>query len=219
MDYVDLLYCHRPDIHTPIEETVRAMSYLVNNGKAFYWGTSEWSAEQIRQAYGIARREHLVPPTMEQSQYNMLFRERVEKEYKLLYRDVGLGVTTYSPLACGVLTGKYNNGIPAGTRATLSGYEWLRPYFEGKKAEKDIAKVRELTEIAGNLGISMAQLALLWCLRNPHVSSVITGASKPEQVDQNMEALELIEKLSPSVVDRIEFILDNKPDPEMDFRL
>lgn len=219
MGYVDLIYCHRPDKHTPIEETVRAMSYLVNNGKAFYWGTSEWSAEQIREAYGIARREHLVPPTMEQPQYNMLFRERVEREYKLLYRDIGLGITTYSPLACGVLTGKYNNGIPAGTRATLPGYEWLRPYFEGQKAERDIAKVRELTAIAGELEISTAQLALLWCLRNPNIASVITGASKPEQVDENMEALDLIEKLSPPVIDRIEIILDNKPDPEMDYRL
>ncbi len=126
MDYVDLIFCHRPDIHTPIEETVRAMSYIVNSGKAFYWGTSEWSAAQITEAYGIARREHLVPPSMEQPQYNMLIRERVEKEYAHLYEEFGLGTTIWSPLASGFLTGKYNDGIPEGSRLSLDGYEWLR---------------------------------------------------------------------------------------------
>lgn len=219
MDYVDLIYCHRPDIHTPIEETVRAMSHLVDRGKAFYWGTSEWSALQIAEAHGIARREHLNPPTMEQPQYNMFYRDRVEKEYKTLYRDYGLGLTTYSPLACGLLTGKYNDGVPEGTRASLQGYEWLRHLFEGDRAEQNIEKTRALTALAADLGISTAQLALLWCLKNPNVSSVITGASKPDQVTENMKVLEEIEKLTPPVLDRIENILDNKPSPEENFRL
>ena len=203
----------------PIEETVRAMSHLVDRGKAFYWGTSEWSALQIAEAHGIARREHLNPPTMEQPQYNMFYRDRVEKEYKTLYRDIGLGLTTYSPLACGLLTGKYNDGIPEGTRASLPGYEWLRHLFEGEQAERNIGKTRLLTSLAADLGISTAQLALLWCLKNPNVSSVITGASKPDQVTENMYVLEEIEKLTPPVLDRIENILDNKPNPEEDFRL
>lgn len=219
MEYVDLIYCHRPDIHTPIEETVRAMSHLVDRGKAFYWGTSEWSAQQISEAHGIARREHLTPPTMEQPQYNMFYRDRVEKEYKNLYRDIGLGLTTYSPLACGLLTGKYNDGVPGDTRASLPGYEWLRHYFVGEGADRNIEKTRALTSLAADLGISTAQLALLWCLKNPNVSSVITGASKPEQVTENMKTLEEIDKLTPPVLDRIESILDNKPKPEENFRL
>ncbi len=219
MDYVDLLYCHRPDIHTPIEETVRAMSHLVDRGKAFYWGTSEWSGQQIREAHGIARREHLNPPTMEQPQYNMFYRDRVEKEYKSLYRDIGLGLTIYSPLACGLLTGKYNDGIPEGTRASIPAYQWLRNYFEGERAEQNIEKTRQLTALAADLGISTAQLALLWCLKNPNVSSVITGASKPDQVTENMRVLEEIDKLTPMVLDGIENILDNKPNPEENFRL
>lgn len=219
MDYVDLIYCHRPDIHTPIEETVRAMSHLVDRGKAFYWGTSEWSAQQITEAHGIARREHLNPPTMEQPQYNMFYRDRVEKEYKSLYRALGLGLTIFSPLACGLLTGKYNDGIPDGTRASLPGYQWLRHYFEGERAEQNIEKTRALTALAADLGISTAQLALLWCLKNPNVSSVITGASKPDQVTENMNVLEEIEKLTPMVLDGIENILDNKPNPEENFRL
>lgn len=218
MDYVDLIYCHRPDIHTPIEETVRAMSHVINRGKAFYWGTSEWSAEQLREAYNIARREHLIPPTMEQPQYNMFYRRRVEREYARLYRDIGLGTTIYSPLACGALTGKYNNGIPEGTRATLPGYEWLNKYYVGDRAEKNLEKVRRLTPLAEELGATMAQLALAWCLKNPNVGSVITGASKPEQVTQNMKALETAGKLTPEVMARIEAILDNAPEPEDDMR-
>ncbi|MCP5108251.1 MAG: voltage-dependent potassium channel subunit beta [bacterium] len=219
LDYVDLIYCHRPDIHTPIEETVRAMSYLVDCGKAFYWGTSEWSAEQIREAYNIARREHLVPPTMEQPQYNMFYRSRVEKEYARLYHEIGLGTTIYSPLACGVLTGKYNNGIPRGTRASLPGYQWLNFYFEGEEAERNIEKVRQLTAVAEGLGSTMAQLALAWCLKNPNVSSVITGASRPEQVDENMKAIDMVKKLTPAVMAQVEQILGNKPEPETDHRL
>lgn len=218
LDYVDLLFCHRPDMHTPIEETVRAMTHIINQGKAFYWGTSEWSALQLQEAYAIARREHLIAPTMEQPQYNMFHRERFEKEYASLYRDYGLGTTIWSPLASGLLTGKYNDGIPAGSRMDTPGFEWLRPLLESPEGQQKVAKVREMTGVAKELGVSMAELALAWCLKNPHVSTVITGASKPEQVQQNMKALQAVEKLSPDVMQTLEGILNNKPQPEQDFR-
>lgn len=218
LDYVDLIFCHRPDLYTPVEETVRAMTYLIDQGKAFYWGTSEWSATQIMEAYSIARREHLIPPLMEQPQYHMFDRERVEVEYSRLYREIGLGTTIWSPLASGMLTGKYNDGIPEGTRVTLKGYEWLRKRFESEEAQQDIEKVKRMMPIAEELHCSMAQLALAWCLKNPNVSTVITGASKAEQVVENMKALEIVEKLNQDVLARLEQILDNKPEPEPDFR-
>jgi voltage-dependent potassium channel beta subunit len=218
MDYVDLIFCHRPDIHTPIEETVWAMNHLINQGKAFYWGTSEWSAQQIMQAYGIARREHLIPPLMEQPQYHMFHRQRVEVEYTSLYKEIGLGTTIWSPLASGLLTGKYNQGMPDGTRVSLEGYEWLRESFEGEEAQEQIKKVAQLIPIAYELECSMPQLALAWCLKNPNVSTVITGASRVEQVNENMAALEVVDKLTDDVMERIDAILDNKPEPEEDFR-
>ena len=218
MDYVDLIFCHRPDLHTPIEETVWAMNHVINQGKAFYWGTSEWSAQQIMQAYAIARREHLIPPLMEQPQYHMFHRERVEVEYAHLYKEIGLGTTIWSPLASGILTGKYNQGMPEGTRATLEGYEWLRKIFENEEAQRRIKKVGLMMPIAEELGCSMAQLALAWLLKNPNVSTVITGASRAEQVTENMKALEVVDKLTDDVMQRIEGILDNKPEPETDFR-
>jgi voltage-dependent potassium channel beta subunit len=218
MDYVDLIFCHRPDRFTPIEETVRAMNYLIDQGKAFYWGTSEWSAQEISEAYGIARREHLIPPLMEQPQYNMFHRERVESEYARLYREIGLGTTIWSPLASGLLTGKYNQGIPEGTRVTMEGFGWLREDFESEDTKKNIEKVKLLVPVAKDLGCSLAQLALTWCLKNPHVSTVITGASKPQQVVENMKALELVEKLTPQVMMTIENILQNKPPEESDYR-
>ena len=218
MDYVDLVFCHRPDIYTPIEETVWAMNYLLQQGKAFYWGTSEWSAQQIMEAYGIARREHLIPPLMEQPEYNMFARERVEREYAPLYREIGLGTTIWSPLASGLLTGKYNRGIPQGTRATLKGYEWLREEFESEETKQKIEKVKQLEPIAKELGCSMAQLALAWCLKNPNVSTVITGASRPEQVTENMRALDFVEKLDDQIMERIEAVLANKPKPEPSYR-
>ena len=218
MDYVDLIFCHRPDLHTPIEETVWAMNHVINQGKAFYWGTSEWSAQQIMQAYAIARREHLIPPLMEQPQYHMFHRERVEVEYAHLYKEIGLGTTIWSPLASGILTGKYNQGMPEGTRATLEGYEWLRKIFENEEAQRRIKKVGLMMPIAEELGCSMAQLALAWLLKNPNVSTVITGASRAEQVTENMKALEVVDKLTDDFMQRIEGILDNKPEPETDFR-
>ena len=215
MDYVDLVFCHRPDRETPIEETVRAMSHLVENGYAFYWGTSEWSAEQIRHAYAVARREHLVPPTMEQPQYNMFHRERVEREYAPLYEDMGLGTTIWSPLASGLLTGKYNDGIPAGSRLATEGYEWLQDHV---LVEERLEKVRQLSEVADNLDCTTAQLALAWCLQNDDVSTVITGASKPHQVEENMQALDVADQMDADVKARVDSILDNEPDPPPNFR-
>ncbi len=218
LETVDLLFCHRPDFHTPIEETVRAMTFLINRGKAYYWGTSEWTAQQIMEAHLVARREHLIPPTMEQPQYNMFHRERVEKEYRRLYSELGLGTTIWSPLSSGLLTGKYNDGVPEGSRATLSGYEWLRSKLVGEEAADKIEKVKEMTPIAEKLGCTMAQLALAWCLKNPDVSTVITGASRAEQVAENMDALKVAAKLDEATMNEIEGILGNKPIQEPDFR-
>jgi len=215
MDYVDLIFCHRPDVETPIEETVRAMNYLIDQGLAFYWGTSEWSAEQIRHAYEVARRENLVPPTMEQPQYNMFHRERVETEYAPLYDDFGLGTTIWSPLGSGLLTGKYNDGIPEDSRLATEGYEWLQDQV---LREERLDEVRQLTEVAEDLDCTTAQLALAWCLQNPNVSTVITGASKPHQVEENMQALEVTKKIDDEVEARIEDILDNKPEPAQNWR-
>jgi voltage-dependent potassium channel beta subunit len=218
LEYVDLIFCHRPDIYTPIEETVRAMSFLVNQGLAFYWGTSEWSAQQITEAHGIARREHLVPPLMEQPEYNMFSRERVEREYSRLYSELGLGTTTFSPLASGLLTGKYKKGIPADSRVTLKGYEWLKEEFESQDGQHKVQKTEALRPIAAELNCTLSQLALAWCLKNPHVSSVITGASRPEQVGENLQALEVVPRLTDVVMGRIETILDNKPRPLEGYR-
>jgi len=212
-DYVDLVFCHRPDRTTPIEETVRAMNYLIDQGMAFYWGTSEWTAEEIREAYEVARREHLVPPTMEQPQYNMLHRERVEREYARLYDAFGLGLTVWSPLASGILTGKYDDGLKKGTRFSLEGYEWLRQRLESEQGKRERASVKELKPIADDLGVSRAQLALAWALENPHVSTVITGASRAEQVRENMKAIDVAGQLTPDVMERIEGVLGNKPAP------
>ena len=218
MDYVDLLFCHRPDLTTPVEETVWAMNQIIQQGKAFYWGTSEWPATRIMEAYGIARREHLIPPLMEQPEYNMLHRQRVEVEYAPLYREIGLGATIWSPLASGLLTGKYNQGIPEGTRLSLKGYEWLRKEFETEEARQNIEKVKQLAPVAKELGCSLAQLALAWCLKNPNVSTVITGASRPEQVIENMQALQVAGQLTGEVMEQIEQVLQNKPEAEQDWR-
>jgi voltage-dependent potassium channel beta subunit len=218
MDYVDLLFCHRPDLYTPVEETVWAMNQIIQQGKAFYWGTSEWPATKIMEAHGIARREHLIPPLMEQPEYNMLHRERVEREYAPLYRELGLGTTIWSPLASGLLTGKYNAGIPEGTRLALKGYEWLRKEFESEETRQNIEKVKKLAPIVKELGCSLAQLALAWCMKNPNVSTVITGASRKEQVTENLQALEVAGQLTGEVLEQIEQILQNKPEAETDWR-
>ncbi|MCX6042375.1 MAG: aldo/keto reductase [Caldilinea sp.] len=204
MEYVDLVFCHRPDPNTPIEETVFAMHDIIRQGKALYWGTSEWSADEIRAAWEIAQRHHLHKPQMEQPQYNMFHRERVEKEYARLYGDIGLGLTIWSPLASGLLTGKYNAGIPADSRANLPGYEWLKAMLENPQR---LAAVRALQPIAGDLGCTLSQLALAWCVKNPQVSTVITGASRAEQVTENMQALTVVPKLTPEILDSIDALL------------
>lgn len=208
VDYFDLYFCHRPDPNTPIEETVRAMDDLIHQGLILYWGTSEWSAQQIMEAYAVARQYGLNPPQMEQPEYNMFSRGRVEKEYARLYTQIGLGTTIFSPLASGVLTGKYIDGIPEGTRASLKGYEWIK---EDLITPERIEKVKRLAPIAADLGCTLAQMALAWCLKNPNVSTVITGASRVEQVRENMKALDVVEKLSPDALERIEEVLQNKP--------
>lgn len=207
VDYLDLYFCHRPDPSTPIEETVRTMNDLINQGKVLYWGTSEWSAVEIMEAYGIARQYGLVPPTMEQPQYNMFARDRFEKEYGRLYTDIGLGTTIFSPLASGLLTGKYNDGIPAGTRIDLPNMTWLKESLLSDEGKSKIEIVRKLTALAERLSMTMAQLALAWCLKNPNVSTVITGASKPEQVVENMKAMDKIDSLSDDIIDDIDSIL------------
>jgi voltage-dependent potassium channel beta subunit len=212
VDYLDLYFCHRPDPDTPIEETVRAMSDLIAQGKVLYWGTSEWSAAGIGEAHRIARELRLVPPTMEQPQYNMFHREKVETEFAPLYDTAGLGLTTWSPLASGLLTGKYNDGDPGGTRISLKDYAWLRQEFETKEARKRLARVKNLAAVADALGTTLPRLALAWCLKNPRVSSVITGASKPAQVKENMKADELVDQLDDTVLRKIEQILQNKPE-------
>lgn len=211
LDYLDLYFCHRPDKETPIEETVRAMHDLIQQGKVQYWGTSEWSAQQIMEAYGVARQYNLIPPTMEQPQYNMFYRERFEVEYARLYQEIGLGTTIWSPLASGLLTGKYNQGIPEDSRANLEGFEWLRERFTSKRAQQQIDKVRELTVLAEELDTTMPRLAIAWCLKNPNVSTVITGASRVEQVHDNMHALDVACHLTDEAMENIEIILDNKP--------
>lgn len=208
LEYVDLIFCHRPDPTTPIEETVWAMHNIIEWGKALYWGTSEWSAAEIVAAIEIAEKHHLHKPVMEQPHYNMFVRERFEKEYARLFKDYGYGATTWSPLASGLLTGKYNDGIPAGSRGALPGYEWLRGSLTD---EQRIAKVRALQPLAEELGASLAQMAIAWCLKNPNVSTVITGASRVSQVHENMKALDFVEKLTPEFMQRIEAILENDP--------
>ncbi len=204
LDHIDLIYCHRADPNTPIEETVRAMSDIIGQGKALYWGTSEWSAAEVRAAWDIASAQHLHKPVMEQPQYNLFHRKRVEQEYARLYDDIGLGLTTWSPLASGLLTGKYQGGaVPPGSRGSVETYAFLR---EGLTDARKNAAVAQLAPIAAELGCTLAQLAIAWAARNPRVSTVITGASRVEQLTANLGALAVIEKLTPEVLVRIDAI-------------
>jgi voltage-dependent potassium channel beta subunit len=203
LEHLDLVYCHRPDPQTPIEETVRAMSDMITQGKALYWGTSEWSADEIRAAWNIAERHHLHKPVMEQPQYHLFHRQRVEGEYARLYEDIGLGLTTWSPLASGLLTGKYKNGIPADSRGALKGMEWLRSGLLNTARNEAVAK---LEPIAAELGGSMAQLAIAWAVKNPRVSTVIMGASKLAQLQDNLAALPLVARLTPELLASIDEI-------------
>ena len=204
VDYLDLYYCHRPDREVPVEETVRAMTDLIHRGDVLYWGTSEWSAPEIMEAYSVARQYNLIPPTMEQPEYNLLHRYRVEREFKRLYGVIGLGTTIFSPLATGFLTGKYNNGIPVDSRANLPDYGWLKERLQGDEGEALLATIRELDKIANELGTTLTHMALAWCLKNPNVSTVITGASRPEQVIENMRAISVLPLLTEDVMAKID---------------
>ena len=204
LDYVDLAFCHRPDPDTPIEETVYAFHDMIQAGKVLYWGTSEWSAGEIMAAHQIAERHHLHRPVMEQPQYNLFHRERVEQEYARLFADLGIGATTWSPLASGLLTGKYQNGAPPDSRAAIKGFEWLA---ERILEPTRLAKVQSLVPIAQQLGCTLAQMSIAWCLRNPRVSTVITGASRPGQVVENLQALAVVPRLTPDVIARIEAVV------------
>jgi voltage-dependent potassium channel beta subunit len=206
-DYVDLYFCHRFDPDTPVEEVVFTMNTLIQQGKILYWGTSEWRASQISEAYGIARQYNLIPPSMEQPQYHMFHRRRVESELTPLAESYGIGLTTWSPLASGILTGKYNDGIPAGSRASLDSMAWLKNHITQERIEK----VKQLAVIADELNITTAQLAIAWLLRRKEVSSVITGATKKSQLMENIAAREVLEILTEDILEHIEDILDNDP--------
>jgi voltage-dependent potassium channel beta subunit len=203
LDFVDLVFCHRADPQTPIEETVWAMSDMITQGKALYWGTSEWTADEIRAAYDIADKHNLHKPLMEQPQYNILWRERFEKEYARLYEDIGLGTTIFSPLFSGLLTGKYLNGVPEGSRASLPGYEWLKGMLTDEDRNKKVADLKVITD---KLGVTLAQFSLAWCTKNPNVSTVITGASNADQVRENMTALDVIPLLTKEIMDQVDLI-------------
>lgn len=205
LDYIDLIFCHRPDPETTIEEVVFTMHDIVCSGKAVYWGTSEWSAAEFMAAWQIANHRNLHKPQMEQPQYNLFHRERVEQEYARLYQEIGLGTTTWSPLASGMLSGKYLSGIPADSRAALKGFDWLR---ENVQRIERIAVVKQLLPIAKDLNCTLAQLAIAWCVKNPQVSTVITGASRVEQVKENLQALQVVPKLTADVLQRIDAVLE-----------
>ena len=216
LNYLDLFFCHRPDFHTPVEETVRAMDVLVKQGKILYWGTSEWPADRVREAYLIAYKYGLTPPSMEQPEYNMFNRMKMEKEYLGLFDSEGMGTTIWSPLASGVLTGKYNNGIPDGSRMSLPDYKFLRDKLESEEGSDRLNKVKRLSKVADKLGVSLAQLSLAWCLKNKNVSTVILGATNTKQLDENLKSIEYKDLLTDSVMGRIENILKNMPTPDQD---
>ncbi|KJE97207.1 K+ channel protein [Capsaspora owczarzaki ATCC 30864] len=212
LDYVDLIFAHRPDPITPMEEVVRAFNHLIDRGLAFYWGTSEWSAAQIEQAIGIADRLGLIRPLMEQPEYNIFARERVEHEYSNLYRDYGLGTTIWSPLASGILTGKYSQGkFPEGSRLSLESLAWLKDRKLAAENKWQFEAADKLLPIAEELGCSLAQLSIAWCAKNPHVSTVILGATSLKQLEENFKALEVVPKITPELIKRIDEIIGNKP--------
>jgi voltage-dependent potassium channel beta subunit len=211
LDYLDLFYCHRPDKNTPMEETVRAMDHLIQQGKILYWGTSEWSAQEIMEAYAVARQFGLTPPTMEQPQYNLFHRERVEVEYNKLYREFGIGTTIWSPLASGLLSGKYINITPNDTRIDRPGMEWLKELIVGEHNAWKHEKVKRLKMVADELGVSLSRLSIAWVLKNPNVSTAILGASKLEQLTETIKSLEVIPMLTTELMERIEGIMENKP--------
>lgn len=211
VDYLDMYFCHRADRETPIEETVFTMNDLIKQGKILYWGTSEWSADAIMQAHAVAKENHLIGPTMEQPQYNMFHRDRFELEYRRLYTEIGLGTTIWSPLASGMLTNKYANGMPEGSRAHQPELQWLRDFMASTEGQARIEKTKELSKLAEELGTTVSKMALAWCLKNPNVSTVILGATKNTQLEENLDALNVLALLTDDVMEKVETILGNKP--------
>ena len=207
-DYLDLFFCHRPDKNTPIEEVVFTMNTLIQQGKILYWGTSEWSGVEIMEAHRVAQAYRLIGPAMEQPQYNLFERNKVENDYLQVFKNVGLGTTIWSPLASGLLTGKYNNGIPEGSRVAIEGFGWLK---ERTIMEEKFVKVKQLQTLAAELGVSLAALSIAWCIQNPNVTTAILGATKKEQLTDNLTALEVVKLLTPEVIVKIEHIMQNKP--------
>jgi voltage-dependent potassium channel beta subunit len=208
VDYLDMFFCHRPDKNTPIEETVWAMNHLIQQGKVLYWGTSEWSGVEIMEAHRVAEKFRLIGPTMEQPQYNLFERDKIEKEFAEIYKTVGLGTTIWSPLASGLLTGKYNDGIPKNSRFALEGFDWLK---ERWVMDEKVKKVKKLSEFAAKMNVTTAALSIAWCIKNPNVSTAILGATKKAQLLDNLKALDVLEKLTPDVMEKIEGIMKTKP--------
>lgn len=208
VDYLDLYFCHRPDKSTPIEETVLAMNHLIQQGKVLYWGTSEWSGVEIMEAHRVAEKYRLIGPTMEQPQYNMFERNKLENEYLGIFNTVGLGTTIWSPMASGLLSGKYNDGIPKNSRFALQGFDWLKDRW---MLEDNLKKVKKISELAGKLGVSTAALSIAWCIKNPNVSTAILGATKKQQLLENLKSLDIVPMLTPEVMEKIDAILKNKP--------
>jgi len=207
-DYLDIFFCHRPDKNVPIEEVVWTMNILIQQGKILYWGTSEWSAAEIMEAHRVAAELRLIGPSVEQPQYNLLEREKVEKDYDMIFRTVGMGTTIWSPLASGLLTGKYNDGIPEGSRFALQGFDWLK---DSLMVENKLERVRNLGKLAAELQVSLAALSIAWCISNPNVTTAILGATRREQLEENLKALDALPKLTPDVLKQIEDIMGTKP--------
>lgn len=208
LEYLDLYFCHRPDKNTPIEEVVRTMNTLVEQGKIFYWGTSEWSAAEIMEAHMVARELRLIGPAVEQTQYNLFERQKIEVDYYTIFKNIGMGTTIWSPLASGLLTGKYNDGIPEGSRLALEGFEWLK---DRTLSNERIARVRELDKLAKDLGTTLATLSIAWCIRNPNITTAILGATREEQLKENLKAIEVLPKLTTEVMEKIDDIMGTKP--------
>nr|XP_031319778.1 voltage-gated potassium channel subunit beta-2 isoform X1 [Camelus dromedarius] len=218
LEYVDVVFANRPDPNTPMEETVRAMTHVINQGMAMYWGTSRWSSMEIMEAYSVARQFNLIPPICEQAEYHMFQREKVEVQLPELFHKIGVGAMTWSPLACGIVSGKYDSGIPPYSRASLKGYQWLKDKILSEEGRRQQAKLKELQAIAERLGCTLPQLAIAWCLRNEGVSSVLLGASSADQLMENIGAIQVLPKLSSSIIHEIDSILGNKPYSKKDYR-
>lgn len=208
LEYLDLYFCHRPDKNTPIEEVVRTMNTLIEQGKIFYWGTSEWSAAEIMEAHMVARELRLIGPAVEQTQYNLFERQKIEVDYYTIFKNIGMGTTIWSPLASGLLTGKYNDGIPEGSRLALEGFEWLK---DRTLSNERIARVRDLNKLAKDLGTTLATLSIAWCIRNPNITTAILGATREEQLKENLKAIDVLPKLTDEVMERIDEIMGTKP--------